>query len=45
LSTLFLGRGGSVGTEVVVPALAGCALAPPPLDEDTRAMLQRLAPR
>jgi len=45
VSTLFLGRGGAVGTDVVVPALAGRALVPPPLDEEASAMLQRLAPR
>ena len=36
VSTLFLGRQGAVGTDVVVPALAGRPLAPPSGAEEVR---------
>ncbi|MBL0093819.1 MAG: thioesterase family protein, partial [Piscinibacter sp.] len=40
VTTLFMGRQGVVGTDVVVPALAGRALAPPPLGPDVRAIFR-----
>ena len=40
VTTLFMGREGVVGTDVVVPALAGRALAPPPLGPDVRAIFR-----
>lgn len=43
VSTLFKGRQGVVGTDVVVPALAGRALEPPPMGEEVRAALGLLA--
>lgn len=40
VTTLFMGRKGVVGTDEVVPALAGRPLAPPPLGPDVRAIFR-----